>query len=202
MNEELTQEQYDTELQEELNEITSTSENLLRTMIEFYKEGYNKSNPKHEIDYYLTVTNHKLDTPEGKKDIAYLRLERAIRSKIKEVEDPAVTGVELPEWQTQLVHQEMYTFRNMQERLNPKAPWIEQLYLACMYRLCGAGLEYAELLQRMKNTNIDELRDQDEKGREMSEPKIMVTSDLPKPLTPDEEQYVKDLKAMRKAEGV
>jgi len=170
-------------------------------MIESYKEGYNRHNDKYEIDYYLTITNHKINTPtSGKKDVAYLRLERAIRSKEKVIEDPKVEGIKLPEWQTQLVHQEMYVFSSIQERLNPKAPWKDKLYLACLYRLVGAGLEYAELLQRMKNTDLNTLREQAEE--ETKKPDIVIAGEMPKPLTPDEEKYKKEIQEIRKQEGI
>lgn len=191
----MSEELNDKELQEEMNEVTSRGETLLRTMIESYKDGYNQVNPKHEIDYFLTITHHKIDTPEGKKDVAYLRLERAIRSKVQEVKDPKLEGVEIPEWQTQLVHQEMHAFRNIQERLNPNAPWKEYLYLACMYRLTAAGLEYGELLQRMKKTNMETLREE-------SKSNIVVTDKMPAPLNPAETQYLKEIKDLRAAEGI
>ena len=44
------------------------AEQLLRAVIQAYQEAYNKHNPKYEIKYYLTITNHKLATKEGNKE--------------------------------------------------------------------------------------------------------------------------------------
>lgn len=165
---------------------SSYLEQLLRALIVSYQESYNKHNPKYEIKYYLTITNHKLATKEGNKDIAYLRLERAIREREKKIEvvEPGQDKQLDPEWAVQLVHNEMYQFKSMAERVNPKALWKEQLYLNTFARLTGAGLEYAELLQRMKNTNLNELKEQEEKKLD-----LVITDQMPKALTPDEQNY-------------
>lgn len=171
-------------------------EQLLKALLLAYQDAYNKHNPKYEIKYILTLTNHKVHMKDGNKDVAYLRLDRGIKEKNVVVEKEA-SEVPTPDWAMQLVHNEMYVFKSMNERLNPKAPWKEDLFLATLSRLTGAGLEYAELLQRMKNTNLKELKDQEEKGLD-----LVITNQMPKPLTPDEVQYAKDIKAIREAEGI
>jgi hypothetical protein len=183
LSEETKQEEQEVEF---VPEGDSYLEQLLRSLIQGYQEAYNKNNPKYEIKYYLTITNHKIATKEGNKDIAYLRLERAIREKEKKVEivDPTKDEVTEPEWAVQLVHNEMYAFKSMAERVNPKALWKEQLWLNTFARLTGAGLEYAELLQRMKNTNLKEMKEQEEKKLD-----LVITDQMPKALTPDEEGY-------------
>jgi len=165
-------------------------ENLLRAMILSYQEAYNRNNEKYEIKYYLTVTNHKIATKEGNKDVAYLRLERAIKERKKVLqENETAKDITDPEWATQLVHQEMHVFKSMAERVNPKAPWKEGLFLNAFARLTGAGLEYAELLQRMKNTNLKELKEQEEKKLD-----LVITDQMPKPMSPDEEGYAEWVK--------
>lgn len=152
----------------------SDLEQLLRAVIKGYQEAWTKNNKEHELQYYLTITTQKIPTPQGNKAVAYLRLERALRKLDEE------------QWSTQLVHTELYVFKNIAERTNPKAPWKEQLWLNCISRLISAGLEYGELLQRMKTANLGEMKKQEEIA---AEPKIMITDQMPQPLTPKEEEY-------------
>lgn len=185
-------------LDEMENEVEgSFSEQLLKDIVQSYQEAWNRNNEKYEIKYYLTLTTHKVPTKEGNKDVAYLRLEKAIRSKIKEIEDPNVPDeLKVPEWKTNLIHTEAYPFRNLQERLNPKAKWKDYLFQSCIARLVAAGLEYAELLQRMKNTNMEELQKVDSK-----ESNIVVTDQMPAPLSPAEEEYKQKIQQIRESEG-
>jgi len=164
-------------------------ENLVRALVMSYQDAYNKNNDKYEIKYYITITNHKLQTAEGNKDVAYLRLERAIRERIKKLVEGVAPEATEPEWATQIVHNEMHVFKSMAERVNPKAPWKEQLWLNTLARLTGAGLEYAELLQRMKNTNLNEMKAQEEKKLD-----LVITDQMPKAMTPDEEGYAEWVK--------
>lgn len=149
-------------------------EKLLRAVIQGYQEAWTKHNKEYELKYYLTITNQKIPTPQGNKNVAYLRLEKAIRK------------LEEEQWSTQLVHTELYVFKNIAERTDPKAPWKDQLWLNCISRLISAGLEYGELLQRMKTANLEEMKKQEELA---SEPKIIITDQMPQPLNQKEEEY-------------
>lgn len=156
-------------------ESTSEMESLLRTIIIGYQEAFNKNSKDTEYRYYLTVTTHKIGTPDGKKDIGYLRLERAARMKGDESKDA---------WTPMLIHQEMHVFKSMQEQANPKAPWREQLYLNCLARMASAGLEYAELLMKMKKVKAGE--DQAPKENKLD---LVITDQMPKALSEDETTY-------------
>jgi len=173
------------------------SEQLLRSIIMSYESNFNKLNDKHEIKYYLTLTTQKVPTKEGNKDVAYLRLEKAVRSKQAIIEDPNLPSeLKLPEWKASLVHTEGYVFKNIAERVNPKSRWKDYLFQSCIARLVAAGLEYAELLQRMKQTNLDELQSTEPKSN------IEIVKEMPKALTPDEEKYKAWIKAERAKEGL
>ncbi len=156
-------------------ESTSEMESLLRTIILGYQNAFNKNSKDTEYKYYLTVTTHKIDTPEGKKDIGYLRLERAARQKGDDSKDA---------WTPMLIHQEMHVFKSIQEQANPKAPWREQLYLNCLARMASAGLEYAELLMKMKKVKAGE--DQVPKENKLD---LVITDQMPKPLSEGEQEY-------------
>lgn len=128
-------------------------ESLLRNIIKTYQDAWNKNNEKGEIKFSMTITNHNITTPDGNKAVAYLRLDRSIRekgpAKLIEQEDGKPPIVD-EGWETKLLHQEVYFFKSMKERVDPRAIWKEQLYVNCITRLLSAGLEYAELLQRLK----------------------------------------------------
>lgn len=170
------------------------SEQLLRAIIMSYEANFNKVNDKHEIKYYLTLTTQKVPTKDGNKDVAYLRLEKAIRSKQAIIEDPNLPAeLKLPEWKASLVHTEGYIFKDIKERINPNSKWKDYLFQSCIARLVAAGLEYAELLQRMKQTNFVE---------DKPKSNIEIVKEMPKPLTPDEEKYAAWIKEARAKEGL
>jgi hypothetical protein len=159
-------------------------QSILTNVIRAYEEHYNKLNDKQQIKYTLTISKEKLPTMDGNKDVAYLRLVRSIkdRSYVKLENDPT------PEWTTLLIHQEIYVFRDMREQLNPKAPWREQLFMNATARLIGAGIEYGELLNRMKKANVAEMRKQDE----MTESGLIITDKMPNkdvPLSDGDKEY-------------
>lgn len=178
----------DKELQEGevefIPEGSSFTEQLLRTCILGYQEAYNKNSDSHDVQYTLTITTHKVATPDGNKDIAYLRIDRGTRPKDSD-----------NEWEPQLIHQEMYVFKNIKERVNPKARWKEQLFVNALARLTAAGLEYAELLQRISQTEKNQKAVQEDQ-------KIVVTNQMPTPLTKEDEDYKKWLQAERTKEGL
>ncbi len=178
---------------------TLYSEQLLKDIISSYEAAFNRNNDKHEVKYNVTLTTHKVQTKAGKKDVAYLRVEKAIRSKVKEIEDPNIPKeLKLPEWQHSLVHTEAYPFHSLQERLNPKARWKDFLFQSCIARLVAAGLEYAELLQRMKKTNMEELQ----KEQERPKTGIEVVQQMPAALSPAEQQYKEHIQKLRQSEGI
>ena len=170
------------------------SEQLLRSIIMSYESNFNKVNDKHEIKYYLTLTTQKVPTGEGNKDVAYLRLEKAVKSKAPIIEDPNMPDeLKVPEWKASLIHTEGYVFKDIKERINPNARWKDYLFQSCIARLVAAGLEYAELLQRLKSTNF---------AGEEPKSNIEIVKEMPKPLTPDEEKYAAWVKAEKAKEGL
>jgi hypothetical protein len=166
-----------------MTEVTTTSEieSLLRQVVLSYQEAWNRHNQTHECEYHLTVTTHKVATPEGNKDVGYLRLDRFVRLKDNESEDA---------WSMLKVHEEMYAFKSIQEQANPAAPWREELYLKCLFRMASAGLEYAELINKTKR--IKEGLDQVPKQE--SKLDLVVTDKMPTPLNEDEQGYKKWVK--------
>jgi len=202
------------ELEQENNELTkeveyepegdSYIEQLVNATIQSYQDSYNRANEKNEIKYTLTITTHKVATKQGNKDVAYLRLDRAIREKgFKEQEITVGTEKILDNgWKSLLVHQEAYPFRNMQERLNPNSPWKEQLYLNCLARIFGAGLEYAELLQRLKQEGKTKPKEEMTTEERLSSIGLVGAKAEPTPLTPADENYKEWLAAERAKEGL
>ena len=162
----------------------STVEKILGGLLASYQNGYNKHNPDSTLEYWVTVTMHKVPRPEGNKDVAYLRIVRALKD-----------NKEGAEWDERLVHQEMHIFKSIQEQANPKAPWREQLYLNSIARLVHAGLEYGEILTAMKQA-------EEEKQKKLKESNLIITDQLPKPLTPDEEKYKEWIKNEKQKEGL
>jgi len=180
-------------------------EQLLRSMILAYQGAHNEQNNIDDANFTLTITVHKVATPDGNKDCAYLRLDKHIRPKSlldgktpKEIEEMADEG-----WFTKLVHQEVYFFKNMKERLNPNKAWRDQLYLNCLTRLTAGGLEYAELLQRIKNVEqgkkIAGISEEEEKLNKLG---LVGAKEMPKPLSQDDQAYVEHIKRERAKEGL
>jgi hypothetical protein len=166
------------------NDEKSLPENILRGLILSYQNGWNKNNDKYEVKYYLTQTFHKVETKEGNKEVAYLRLERAVRDK-NFIQDLNLPEEQRPkEWSTQLVCTEMYPMSDIRMKLNPDAAWRQQIYWNMIGRLMQGGLEYAELLQRVQKAKLDEqLPDQPKKLD------LEVTNEMPKPLNQSEQEY-------------
>ena len=180
------QEQTERLVETETIQDLSTVEKILGGLLGSYQNAYNKHNQTSILEYWVTVTMHKVQRPEGNKDVAYLRIVRGIKEN---------NDVESPTWDERLVHQEIYVFRSIQEQANPKAPWREQLYLNSIARLVHAGLEYGEILTTMQ-------QQQEEKDRKAKESGLLITDQLPKPLSPDEEQYKEWIKNEKQKEGL
>lgn len=185
-------------------------ESLVRNVIKGYQDAWNKTNEKNDIKFQLTITNHKVATPDGNKDVAYLRLDRSIRDKgpNKVIQEEGKPDVIDEGWETKLLHQEVYFFKNLKERLNPNAQWKEQLYLNALTRLMGAGLEYAELLQRLKpakeamqQTTTPKTEEQQTEER-LNNLGLVKSTELPKPLTEDEIRYKEHIAKERAKEGI
>ena len=173
------------------------AESLLRGMVKAYEAAYNKNNQKNEIKFTLTVTNHKVATEDGNKNVAYLRLDRSIREKgePKLIEQEGKPPIIDEGWETKLVHQEVYFFKNLKEQLNPHSKWKEQLYMNVITRVFGAGLEYAELLNRLnpaKKKLQEEARpktEEEQTQERMDKLGLVSSGEMPKPLTKDEQEY-------------
>lgn len=167
-------------------------EELIKTHIKAYEEGYNAINPGWEIKFEVTISNHKVELQNVKKDVAYLRLTRSIRPKVKGEEKPE-------EWEQMLVYNQAYKFENIKERLDPKTPYKATLYMDLLGRLIAGGLEYSELIKRaadLKKANPD---------KPISEivnptPEIVITDQMPAPLTDDEKNYKEWAKKNNKQE--
>lgn len=157
----------------------SFGEQFLKEVLQAYQENWNEHNQTHEIEYFTTVTNHRVPAPDGtNKYVAYLRIERAIREKNDTREDA---------WEPALVHQEIHFFKNMQERLNFKAPWVEEMCIKSIIRLMTAGLEYAEALQayqKAKKKGEENLPEKEEKKLD-----LVITDQMPAPFTEKDKEY-------------
>lgn len=169
---------------------------LLSNVIKAYQEAYNKNSDRFEVDFITTMTNHKIQTPDGNKAVAYLRLERRVREKgpSKVIEQEGKPPIIDEGWETKIIHQEVYFFKSLKEQVNPEAPWKNQLYMNCLARLISAGLEYAELLQRLKPTMEhmkNEAKPKEEQTTEERLGNIGLTANtsMPTPLTKEEQDY-------------
>ena len=183
-------------LLEEEEDNSSIPEQIVKAIILAYSQQFNKVNDKNEISYTITITTHKVPTPDGNKDVAYLRLQRGIRPK-------AALDEEAQSWETRLIHQEVYVFKNIQERINPEARWKEQLFINLLTRLTGAGLEYAELLQKLKQ--VEEAKKTagvSETEERLTKIGLVPATEMPKPLTEDELKYKEWIKNERDKEGI
>lgn len=172
----------------EEQDITAGSypEAILLTVVKSYENAFNNLNEKYETQINMTLTTHKVAMSEGNKDVAYLRVERGIREKGKGEEYSFVPVI-----------QEMHVFSGLKERVNPNAPWKEQLFANAVGKLIALGIEYSEFLRRSKpaeehNTRIIT----------PEKPEIIVTDQMPKPLTTEDEDYKKWLAEERKKEGL
>lgn len=154
-------------------------EELIRTVINSYEEGYNTVNKEQEIKFSLSLTNHNVEVEGLKKWVAYLRLERMIRPK----------GGSDSEWEHMLVYNQAYKFKDAGERANPEAPWKHPLYMDLLARLIAGGLEYSELLKRMQNLSKQNAGKPLANIVTNNEPDLIITDQMPKPLTEDEQKY-------------
>src|SRR5690606_810157 len=143
----------------------------------------NEQNEKWETEYHATLTYHKVPAhkapvPTDKEhiDVAYLRLTRHTRPRITPPNTPQ------HEWEETLIFHEYYIFKDIKERTDPKAKWKFDLYLGMMFKLVAAGLEYAELLRRLKAQHTRE-------STQVNESNIVVTDQMPEPLTKEDMEY-------------
>lgn len=178
---------------------------MLKSIIKAYEEAWNRNNEKSEIRFTLTITTHKISTPEGNKDCAYLRLDRAIREKGYKEQEIEKDGQKVIDdgWTSRLLHQEVHFFRNMQERVDPRAVWKDQLYVNCFARLMGAGLEYAELLQRLKQVELAKktagITDEEKRLNDLG---LVKADSMPAELNEKDKEYKEWLAKERAKEGL
>lgn len=155
----------------------SLIEKLLRSTILAYQTAWNTHNDEQEIKFILTITTHKVPTPDGMKRAAYLRLDRHRRSKGEEG------------WEPKLMHQEVYMFKDVKELLK-NTDWKDQLYLNCLNRLIGAGLEYAELLDRLKQQE-ERPKTSEERLEDLG---LVKSGVMPEPLSQADKEYADHIK--------
>ncbi len=105
-------------------------EDLVRSTIKGYEEGFASINPDYEVRFLLTTTFHKVEKMGKNVDVAYLRLERKIKP----------TNAPDEEAETLLIHNDAYEFKNVKERLNKDTPWKYDLYYTMLRRLIAGGL--------------------------------------------------------------
>lgn len=154
-------------------------EELINVALRRYEEMYNQTNDVMEVLFSITITNHKAQVQGVNKWVAYLRLERNLRPK----------GATEAEWETMLIYNQAYKFENTQERLDPDTPWKYDLYEDMFNRLVAGGLEYGEIMKRMQiaaKANAGKPL-ADVVGANQSD--ILITSQMPAPLTEDELKY-------------
>lgn len=172
----------------DIPEGSSYSEYLIRQIMEGYSEAWNNTNEDYNIQYFMTITTHKVPMANGEnQDVAYLRIDRSITPKAEVITNDGIPLARVEEIEAsdiKLVHQEVRPFKNIQERIDPRQLWKQELMTATIARLFSAGLEYAELLNRVKANQ----KEQEDKAKKSD---IIITNEMPKPLTPDEEAYKK-----------
>lgn len=154
-------------------------EDLLNTHMRAYENGFNTVNTDWEIKFTLTITPHKVNVGQVTRDVEYLRLERSVRPKSKDSTNT--------DWESILIYNQAYKFKDISERIDASKPWMYVLYQDLIGRLISGGLEYSELIKRakdaQKNTKaISELITP-------TKPDIIVTDQMPEPLTEDEKKY-------------
>ncbi len=151
-------------------------EYLLREVIKGYQEAWNRHNDDIKVKYEFTMTSQKMPMPHGEsRTIGYLRLER-IRTSTDNQEERL------------LVHQEI-TDLPTKQRVDPRQLWKQQLMMQCLARLISGGLEYAELLNRVKKEK--------EEGQKKLD--LIVTDQMPAPI---DENYKMWLNKERAKEGL
>lgn len=165
---------------EDIQQEAGDYEELFKTIVTGYQEACNRYDQILEIKFTATITTHKKPTPEGNKDIAYLRINKHTRPKESEKEE---------DWTEIPLHQEIYIFRNMKERVSKTSQYREQLFGGAVARLVSGGLEYAETLQLVRKEREAELKKQ-----EAAKPDILITSQMPNDLSEGDKAYAEYIK--------
>lgn len=154
-------------------------EYLLREIIKGYQESWNSHNEEYKVEFNLTITSHKMPTPHGEaKQVGYLRLERVRYPKEGDGQE-----------QRMLIAQEIRPFKGAKERVDPRQLWKQELMMQCLARLISGGLEYAELLNKVK--------EQKEEGQRKLD--LVMTDQMPAPV---DENYKMWLNKERAKEGL
>jgi hypothetical protein len=181
----------------------SFEEKFLRSLIKGYEDAYNQHNDKNEVKFELTITTHKIPTPDGNKDAAYLRLTRGLREKPKALTSHDTTDENINEgWNLLLVHQEVYWFTSIHERVNPNSKWKDKLYINTIARLCAGGLEYAELLKKMQMIEEGKRKAGITEEQRLNDIGLVPATEMPKPLSKADEDYKEWLAKEREKEGI
>lgn len=189
-------------------ETDNLAESLVRNVVKGYEEAWNKNNEKNEIKFSMTITNHKVPTPDGNKNVAYLRIDRSIREKgpPKLIPNPEEGKPDIIDegWETKLLHQEVHFFKNVKEQVDPRAFWKEQLYVNALARLVSAGLEYAELLQRLKPAKeaMERANQPQTEEDRLNKLGLVSAKQIPTPLSEDEIKYRDHIATERAKEGI
>jgi hypothetical protein len=158
-------------------------EQIIKDCLDSYQDGFNRTNPDYEVTFYTTLTNHHIEKDQVKAWVAYLRLEKATKPKEGEGEEERL-----------LIYNQAYKFRDISERTDPNAPWKYDLYFDLLRRLAHGGLEYAELLKRMKMMSEGKMGQPISNIVTPNEPTIIVTDQMPAPLSDSDKEYLEWVK--------
>lgn len=162
-------------------------EEIINSCLRRYEETFHQVNEEYELSFSLTVTTHKVDKEGQSYWVGYMRLERHVKP----------TGAPESETETVLIYNQAYKFKNTAERVDPAVPWKFDLYQDLLYRMVCSGLEYAELLKRMQTvTRAGGSSIAEATGAKQSD--IVVTNQMPAPLTPEELKYKEWVNSKRK----
>lgn len=159
-------------------------EQLIKSCLDRYKEGFNEVNTEFEIDFQTTCTTHAVEVQGVNAWVAYLRLSKMTKPK-------GGTDDEIEEL---LIYNNAYKFKNIGERTDPNAPWKYVLYLDLAERLMQGGIEYAELLRRAQQFSKGNAGKPISNIVQPEKPEIIVTDQMPAPLSTDEKQYLEWVK--------
>lgn len=153
---------------------------LLEEIIKGYSNSWNNHNEDYELRFDLTVTSHKMPMQHGEmKQVGYLRLERTRVDK-KSGEETKM-----------LIAQEIRPFKDAKERVDPRQLWRQELMMQCLARLVSGGLEYAELLNKVK--------EQKEEGQRKLD--LVITDQMPAPFSQADEEYKQWIKQEKLKHG-
>lgn len=162
-------------------------EDLIKDALDGYKEGFEEHNTEYTVDFQTTLTTHKIDLQGLSAWVAYLRLEKILKP----------VGATDEEGEHLLIYNQAYKFKNIAERTDPNAPWKYDLYADLLRRLVHGGIEYAELLRRMQDIQKGKTGKPISEIITPQEEKIIITDQMPAPLTEEERKYAEWVKQQK-----